>query len=125
MNLEHSDSNHHFEVNRCNQRLARAFYGIAEVQSLKVPYLTLGSNLRLSTNSILTRLASPHTTKRCVKADGMALLSREQARDIIDKIRVENGGIDPADRARMEKEYPDALKAIQSLRRQLAASTQT
>ncbi len=52
----------------------------------------------------------------------MADLTREYARKCVDSIRVNNGGIEASDR----KKTPEpVLQALQSVRKQLAASTAT
>jgi hypothetical protein len=52
----------------------------------------------------------------------MATLSREAARVLIGKIREENGGISPEDRA---VSLPSVLRALESVRRKLGAATKT
>jgi hypothetical protein len=48
----------------------------------------------------------------------MAALSRDEARILIGKIREENGGISPEDRAAV-------LRALENVRRKLGATTKT
>jgi hypothetical protein len=52
----------------------------------------------------------------------MSVLSRKAARYIIDSIREDNGGISQADR---KKTPPAVLKALESVRAKLGASTKT
>jgi hypothetical protein len=52
----------------------------------------------------------------------MATLSRDAARVLIGKIREENGGISPEDRAVCP---PAVLRALENVRRKLGAATKT
>ncbi|KAF8865581.1 hypothetical protein BDZ45DRAFT_641278 [Acephala macrosclerotiorum] len=52
----------------------------------------------------------------------MSLLSREEARILIGKIREDNGGISPEDRAACP---PAVLRALESVRRKLGSATKT
>lgn len=52
----------------------------------------------------------------------MSTLSREEARQIIEDIRIDNGAISPDDR---KKTPPSVLASIETLQRKLGASTKT
>jgi len=52
----------------------------------------------------------------------MAILSKEAARIIVGKIREDNGGISPEDRAVCP---PAILRALDNVRRKLGAATKT
>ena len=52
----------------------------------------------------------------------MSNLSREAAREIIDSIKEDNGGISPADR---EATPPGVLRSLANVRRKLGAATKT
>lgn len=52
----------------------------------------------------------------------MSNLSREAAREIIDSIKEDNGGISPADR---EATPPAVLRSLVNVRRKLGAATKT
>ena len=52
----------------------------------------------------------------------MTTITREQAREIVDDIRENNGGISPADRA---KTPASVLRSLDSVRKKLGAATQT
>ena len=52
----------------------------------------------------------------------MAALSRDAARELIDDIKIKNGGIDAEDRANTPQ---SVLNSLSSLRRQLAKATST
>jgi hypothetical protein len=52
----------------------------------------------------------------------MATLSREEARILIGRIREDNGGISPEDRAASR---PAVLRALENVRRKLGAATKT
>lgn len=47
----------------------------------------------------------------------------EDARKFIDKLRVDNGGISREDREFLERERPNVLISLESVRRKLGAST--
>ncbi len=53
----------------------------------------------------------------------MEVTSRQEARKLIDKLRIHNGGLTPQTIEFLQSTEPEVLETIYALRRQLGAST--